>query len=276
MENSESVKETAVEKELTMITTEELETISEQQALKFEGLINMDYLKEQHVIVIGTGAVGSFLLDTLSRYGLAITAADFDVVSGPNTHNQFFRIQDIGKPKVVALQDRLREDRNYELSIVNDKITKENFKTLLTNKTKFVVLAVDSADSTKELLDYIYTNKETQDLIVLRPGVPDTISDMIYATGVTNLITKGTYQDYMSTLTQTDKELEFELLAALEEQKVCTSQQYTILIQLVSTACAQLIFSLLFVDQNELTAVRLARQYEITGLLPKIKSNNTY
>ncbi|HMT02437.1 MAG TPA: ThiF family adenylyltransferase [Burkholderiales bacterium] len=276
MENSESVKETAVEKELTMITTEELETISEQQALKFEGLINMDYLKEQHVIVIGTGAVGSFLLDTLSRYGLAITAADFDVVSGPNTHNQFFRIQDIGKPKVVALQDRLREDRNYELSIVNDKITKENFKTLLTNKTKFVVLAVDSADSTKELLDHIYTNKETQDLIVLRPGVPDTISDMIYATGVTNLITKGTYQDYMSTLTQTDKELEFELLAALEEQKVCTSQQYTILIQLVSTACAQLIFSLLFVDQNSLTAVRLARQYEITGLLPKIKSNNTY
>ncbi len=276
MENSESVKETAVEKELTMITTEELETISEQQALKFEGLINMDYLKEQHVIVIGTGAVGSFLLDTLSRYGLAITAADFDVVSGPNTHNQFFRIQDIGKPKVVALQDRLREDRNYELSIVNDKITKENFKTLLTNKTKFVVLAVDSADSTKELLDYIYTNKETQDLIVLRPGVPDTISDMIYATGVTNLITKGTYQDYLSTLTQTDKELEFELLAALEEQKVCTSQQYTILIQLVSTACAQLIFSLLFVDQNSLTAVRLARQYEITGLLPKIKSNNTY
>ena len=60
--------------------------------------------------IIGCGAVGSTVAETLVRFGLTnITLYDFDTVEAHNIANQMFRTIDIGKPKTQALAEILTE-----------------------------------------------------------------------------------------------------------------------------------------------------------------------
>lgn len=58
--------------------------------------------------IIGCGAVGSLVGETLARMGLTkITLYDFDTVESHNIANQIFTENDLGKPKVSALRSRI-------------------------------------------------------------------------------------------------------------------------------------------------------------------------
>lgn len=66
-------------------------------------------LVAERVHIIGCGAVGSLLADTLARMGLTkITLYDFDTVDEHNIANQLYVDSDIGKLKVDALSERMR------------------------------------------------------------------------------------------------------------------------------------------------------------------------
>lgn len=57
------------------------------------------------ITVIGAGAIGSFVVLALAKMGFEdITVWDFDTVSLENMNCQWYRFEDIGKPKVVALK----------------------------------------------------------------------------------------------------------------------------------------------------------------------------
>lgn len=63
----------------------------------------------ERIHIIGCGAVGSLVGETLARMGLSnITLYDFDTVESHNIANQIFTEDDIGKPKVTALAQRMR------------------------------------------------------------------------------------------------------------------------------------------------------------------------
>lgn len=58
----------------------------------------------EKITIIGAGAIGSFTALTLAKMGFVdISVWDFDEVSIENMNSQFYRRQDIGKPKVEAL-----------------------------------------------------------------------------------------------------------------------------------------------------------------------------
>lgn len=60
--------------------------------------------------IIGCGSVGSTVAENLARCGVTdMVLWDFDTVESKNIVNQMFRQQDVGRPKVEALQDILRE-----------------------------------------------------------------------------------------------------------------------------------------------------------------------
>lgn len=60
------------------------------------------------VNVIGVGAVGSYIAIQLAKLGLAeITIWDFDTVNDHNITNQVYTVNDIGVPKVDALEKHL-------------------------------------------------------------------------------------------------------------------------------------------------------------------------
>lgn len=62
----------------------------------------------QRIHIIGCGAIGSLVADTLARMGLTkITLYDFDTVESHNIANQIYTEADIGKPKVTALKQRM-------------------------------------------------------------------------------------------------------------------------------------------------------------------------
>lgn len=63
---------------------------------------------KENIHVIGCGAIGSTLAESLARLGLVnITLYDHDFVEEKNIANQMFRSIDVGKPKTEALKDIL-------------------------------------------------------------------------------------------------------------------------------------------------------------------------
>lgn len=75
----------------------------------------------QPITVIGAGAIGSFTVLSLAKMGFRnITVYDFDKVSEENMNCQWYRISDIGRPKVEALKDAVHSYSGVEIN-ENDK-----------------------------------------------------------------------------------------------------------------------------------------------------------
>jgi sulfur carrier protein ThiS adenylyltransferase len=67
-------------------------------------------LREIGITIIGTGSVGSFTTLGLAKMGFRhLKVFDADRVELHNISNQFFRLRDIGKEKVVALSEMIAE-----------------------------------------------------------------------------------------------------------------------------------------------------------------------
>ncbi len=74
------------------------------------------------VVVIGAGATGSFAALSLAKMGVRnITVYDFDTVEEHNLPNQFYRQCDIGKPKVIALQEIIAQFEGIQITAKNEK-----------------------------------------------------------------------------------------------------------------------------------------------------------
>ena len=93
--------------------------------------------------IIGCGAVGSTVAENLVRFGLTkITLYDFDTVDSHNIANQMYKGTDIGKTKVEALSEYLREinpDIGDDLRVEPDGYTNQPL-------AGYVILCVDNID----------------------------------------------------------------------------------------------------------------------------------
>ena len=62
------------------------------------------------VTLIGAGGIGAVTALTLAKMGVRLLSIiDFDTVEPENLSTQFFRLSDVGKPKVEAVADMIRE-----------------------------------------------------------------------------------------------------------------------------------------------------------------------
>lgn len=96
-------------------------------------MLNDDYLIRQSdiipsnvletpITVIGAGAIGSFTVLALSKMGFHnIQVFDFDEVSDANMSCQWYRIKDIKKPKVEALQDLIRDFTGLGITAIDER-----------------------------------------------------------------------------------------------------------------------------------------------------------
>ena len=77
--------------------------------LRQQDLCPVQALQDLHITMIGCGAVGSFTALALAKMGVgSMTLFDPDTVEEHNLPVQFFRNDDLGRPKVEALADQLR------------------------------------------------------------------------------------------------------------------------------------------------------------------------
>lgn len=102
--------------------------------------------------VIGTGAVGSKVVNELTRLGLLYMIIwDNDIVEEKNIGNQAFIYSDIGKSKVQATKE-LAHRANPEASVT---CINHTFTDMSDINTKYVFITVDSMKARKDIFDVI-------------------------------------------------------------------------------------------------------------------------
>ena len=112
-------------------------------------ILKPDALHEQ-ITIVGAGAIGSFTALLLAKSGFQdITVYDFDSVSIENMNNQFYRLKDIGKPKVIALHELIKDFTDVDIVAAQGKFTAENMRGLKGT----LITAVDSMAVRREILD---------------------------------------------------------------------------------------------------------------------------
>jgi molybdopterin/thiamine biosynthesis adenylyltransferase len=109
--------------------------------LRFSGLKWAKKVKELNVLIVGAGGIGSWTALLLSRAGFhSITVMDDDHVEPHNIGGQFYRVEDIGFPKVTALEFALKNYSNYD---INPVICRFNDSTMVRHYD-IVIAAVDN------------------------------------------------------------------------------------------------------------------------------------
>lgn len=100
--------------------------------------------------IVGCGSVGSTIAENLVRCGITeLTLWDFDKVEPHNLANQMFRQQDVGKTKVDALFDMLK-DINPEVANTIE-LKPDGWKGKL--MSGYIFLCVDSIELRREIVE---------------------------------------------------------------------------------------------------------------------------
>lgn len=98
------------------------------------------------ITIIGAGSVGSFITLSLAKMGFSnLEVFDDDVVAPHNLPNQFYRIKDLGKPKVKALAEIIYGFEDIKITTHNSRYTGQ----LLTSD--IIISAVDSIPMRREI-----------------------------------------------------------------------------------------------------------------------------
>lgn len=111
------------------------------------------------ITVIGAGAIGSFTVLALAKMGFFnITVYDFDSVSEENMNCQWYRLTDIGRPKVEALKEIIKDFTGTEINAINNRFDKQPVDGI-------VISAVDSMAVRKHIWHEVKDNLDVLWLI---------------------------------------------------------------------------------------------------------------
>ncbi len=124
-----------------------------------------EYDKPIHIV--GVGAIGSRVAEVLVRLGFSyINIYDFDIVEDANITNQLYTFEDIGKPKVEAL-NRLLSLINPHLNLTaHGKYTNQQL-------SGAVFLCVDSIELRKDIIQNCFSNRTIDVVFDLRMRLTD-------------------------------------------------------------------------------------------------------
>lgn len=124
-------------------------------------LIPLDVL-DTPITLIGAGAIGSFTALSLVKMGYHnITAIDYDSIDIENMNCQFFRHKDIGKRKVLALQELIEDFTGITINAINDRWSGSQIDGI-------VICAVDSMEVRKQMFN-THARKAFKTSVIIDP-----------------------------------------------------------------------------------------------------------
>lgn len=140
---------------------------------RFSDLDWANKVKELNILVVGAGGIGSWTTLLLSRAGFnSITIIDDDMVEAVNLGGQFYSIEDIGTPKVLALHDALQIYSNYDIKYHYGKIQPiESESSININNSKLgyydiIIGAVDNMETRKYLFESWESNGKEKSVFI--------------------------------------------------------------------------------------------------------------
>lgn len=115
---------------------------------------------DKKINIIGAGAIGSFTALSLAKMGFKdITVFDDDTIDVENMNCQFFRHSDIGKPKVVALQELVKDFTNITIETVQDRWTGAKLEGI-------IIASVDSMAVRKQIFEAHFKKAFQTELVI--------------------------------------------------------------------------------------------------------------
>jgi tRNA A37 threonylcarbamoyladenosine dehydratase len=119
------------------------------------GKNNIEKIKNTKVLLIGTGGVGSYALESLVRSGIGnITIVDYDKIDITNLNRQLIALNsNIGEYKVDVCLKRIKDiNPDCKINIIKEKIKEDNFNILNIEKYDYVIDACDTIIVKKEII----------------------------------------------------------------------------------------------------------------------------
>ena len=191
--------------------------------MKNEHLIRQSDLIPESVLtkkinIIGAGAIGSFTTLALAKMGFTnIVVFDYDTVSVENMSCQFYRFADIGKSKVEALYDLVKDFTNVEIIAINERWNE-------TPLDGVIICAADSMD-TRDRISVVHKSKAKSDIVI------DSRMMAELALLYTYIPTSSTDQDNYRNTLHTDED-------SVQEKCTAKSTMYTACMLSGLVACA--------------------------------------
>jgi molybdopterin/thiamine biosynthesis adenylyltransferase len=128
------------------------------------GIVNPDDIRNEAVLVIGAGAIGSWTTLALARVGYNdITVYDNDTVDEVNLATQFFRSCDVKRPKVNALAEGINSYCDLEIDTHNELYDGQEFRSI-------VISCVDSMQARHDIWKHIKMKPNVNCYIDARMG----------------------------------------------------------------------------------------------------------
>ena len=121
----------------------------------------VDVIKQKTVMIIGLGGVGGHALESIVRSGVEkIIVVDNDKFEFSNLNRQLLSlINNIGKSKVEVAKSRILQiNPNCEVITVDKFIDKENINEIFKIKPDYVIDAIDTIESKKDIILYCLKN----------------------------------------------------------------------------------------------------------------------
>ena len=120
----------------------------QQRTTLLLGEERIDFLRNSHVLVVGTGGVGGYAAEMICRAGIGhITIVDADTINDTNINRQIIALHsDIDKVKVEVMGGRLMDiNPCLDLNILNMFVDEENIPKLLDeNHFDFIIDCIDT------------------------------------------------------------------------------------------------------------------------------------
>lgn len=179
----------------------------EEYITRHRDLISPEALGRK-IVVVGAGAIGSFTVLALAKMGFHnLHVYDFDTVEVENIGAQFFNTASIGKKKVDALSEMVRDFTGIQIHTYDYRIMKED-----SLNTDLLIAAVDNM----EVRSMLARNSNCHWLIDPRMGAE-------YATmEVVKMADVEAYKNYVKTL--------FSDAEAVHERCTAKTTIYTVLL----------------------------------------------
>ncbi len=142
---------------ISILNPKELRRYRNQIAMPEIGISGQEKLKNASVLVVGSGGLGTPVLQYLVAAGVGIIGiSDFDKVEEHNIHRQvIFGIKDVGKHKTVVAKKKLESLNNLvDIKIYNLELHEDEMSIRIMDKYDIIVDATDNYPTRYLLNDY--------------------------------------------------------------------------------------------------------------------------
>lgn len=120
------------------------------QYMRQIGLINIEEFVDNHILIVGCGAIGSFTAISLAKMGLKeFTLVDFDTVEEHNLPNQFFTRGNINQNKAFVTANNMH---SFNTDCWPARIDKP-FNSKMRHGSHIVISCVDNMKTRKQIFN---------------------------------------------------------------------------------------------------------------------------